>query len=422
MASTIVRHYVVVTTLCVLVIGGLSYGLTKAQSSIDLMKLFHPQARILQDYHWLEENLGRLVPMEIVLRFDHRFMRNEAERKLEVELDLPIRPTLSLLDRIDIVRRVQAEVYQKFGANGKDWIGPSVAATTFIPPFPFPDGSFSEEVKRRATASKLESDLSALESTGYLRIDPNTGDELWRISLRVAAFEGVDYGAFTNDIKKVVDPIVIRSTAHIKHIDPVVSTIYTGVIPIVYKAQSSLLTSLVSSTWWSFITITPLLMLVSRSFLGGLVTMLPNVLPVVFIFGSMGWLGVNVDIGSMMAASIALGVAVDDTIHFLTWFRHELDLKGDRHLAIIGAYAHCATPTLQASLINGLGLSVFAFSTFVPTQKFGVLMLAILFAGMAAELILLPALLAGPLGEVFETKKPEEAEEMILSFPQQDAA
>jgi predicted RND superfamily exporter protein len=237
----------------------------------------------------------------------------------------------------------------------------------------------------------------------------------------VAAFEGVDYGDFTKEIKRSVDPVVSQSTAHIKHIDPVVSTIYTGVIPIVYKAQSSLLTSLISSTWWSFLTITPLLMVVSRSFWGGLVAMLPNILPVIFIFGSMGWLGVNIDIGSMMAASIALGVAVDDTIHFLTWFRRELDSTADRHAAILGAYRHCAMPTLQSSMINGLGLSVFAFSSFVPTQKFGVLMLAILFAGMMAEFVLLPALLASPLGGVFEPKR-KALEQKILPFPKQNAA
>ena len=56
--------------------------------------------------------------------------------------------------------------------------------------------------------------------------------------------------------------------------------------------------------------------------------MLPNVLPVLVIFGGMGWLGIAVDIGSMMAASIALGVAVDDTIHFLTWYREDLQKAG----------------------------------------------------------------------------------------------
>ena len=109
----------------------------------------------------------------------------------------------------------------------------------------------------------------------------------------------------------------------------------------------------------------------------------------------MGWLGINVDIGSMMSASIALGVAVDDTIHFLTWYREDLNRLRDRRAAIRSAYRHCAPPTIQAALISGLSLSVFVLSTFTPTQRMGWLMLSILLAGVVAELIMLPALLAG---------------------------
>jgi predicted RND superfamily exporter protein len=184
-----------------------------------------------------------------------------------------------------------------------------------------------------------------------------------------------------------------------------VTAVYTGVVPIVYKAQTALLASLVSSTVWSFLTITPLLMLVSRGVLAGCVAMLPNVLPVLVVFGGISWLGQPIEIGSMMAASIALGVAVDDTIHYLTWFRKSLDETGDRHTAILSAYRHCATPTVQAALINGLGLAVFMVSSFSPTKQFGYLMLVILLAGAVAELFLLPALLAGPLGAGFKPSR-----------------
>jgi uncharacterized membrane protein YdfJ with MMPL/SSD domain len=196
---------------------------------------------------------------------------------------------------------------------------------------------------------------------------------------------------------------------------PFVDATYTGVVPIVYKAQRALLTSLIESTFWSFITITPMLMFVSRGIGAGLVCMIPNVLPIAFVFGGMGWLEIPVDIGCMMSASIALGVAVDDTIHYLAWFRDEFDRTGDRKQAILYSYRKCALPTMQAALINGLGLSIFAFSTFTPTKQFGYLMLVILVAGMIAELILLPALLAGPLGRAFKRRKykghaPEDAD------------
>ena len=72
---------------------------------------------------------------------------------------------------------------------------------------------------------------------------------------------------------------------------------------------------------------------------------------------------------------------------------------------MLSAYRRSATATLQAALINGLGLSVFATSSFTPTQRFGWLMLTILIAGMVAELIMLPSMLFGPMGRVFDVKK-----------------
>ena len=193
------------------------------------------------------------------------------------------------------------------------------------------------------------------------------------------------------------DPASPEAQTAVQRGDPI-HVVYTGVVPLVYKAQRSLLDSLIQSTFWSFVTITPLMMFLSRNIIAGIVVMLPNVLPVVVIFGGMGWLNIDVDVGSMMTASIALGVAVDDTIHFLTWFREDFERLGDRNQAILAAYRRCALPTMQAAVISGLGLSVFALSTFTPTQRFGYLMLTILFAGVVAELIMLPALLAGPLG------------------------
>jgi predicted RND superfamily exporter protein len=184
-----------------------------------------------------------------------------------------------------------------------------------------------------------------------------------------------------------------------------ITAVYTGVVPIVYKAQRALLENLMQSSFWSFVTITPLIMIVCRSIRGGAVVMLPNILPVLVVFGGMGWLGISIDIGSMMAASIALGVAVDDTIHYLTWYREALDHFGDRKKAIVHAYRRCAAPALQAALISGLGLSVFAFSTFTPTQKMGWMMLTILIAGVVAELFMMPAILAGPLGKVFKPRQ-----------------
>ncbi len=196
--------------------------------------------------------------------------------------------------------------------------------------------------------------------------------------------------------------------------DANVTVVYTGIVPIVYKSQRALLSSLVQSIGLAFVMIAAVMMILLRDWRrpigprntlnvsAGLVSMLPNVFPVVLIFGLMGHFGMLVDIGSMMTASVAMGVAVDDTIHFLTWFRAGLREGLTRRQAIHKAYSRCASAMIQTTLIGGLGLAVFAFSTFTPTQTFGTLMLTLLCAALVGDLVFLPALLAGPLGRFFE--------------------
>jgi len=411
----IIRHHALVTASFLLILIGFASGLQHYRTSIDLMKLFDTEARIIKDYHWLESHIGQLVPVEVVLSFSPDTIAPVGEPSSGADGG---GHRWSLLERMNLVAQVQLNLERKFGERGSDVIGPSMSALTFTPPLPGNDRGLGSFVHRKLLNRKLETSYESLIGSGYVAIDEANGHELWRISLRVAAFEDVNYGEFTDALKSAVDPIVDRFADARKRSDRLntvsasggtsdVDAIYTGVVPIVYKAQFALLNSMVSSTVWSFLTITPLLMFVSRGIFAGLVAMIPNVLPVLVVFGGLSWLGQPIDIGSMMAASIALGVAVDDTIHFLTWYRASLNRTGDYRISIRSAYEHCATPTMQATLINGLGLSVFTISSFAPTKQFGFLMLVILVAGAVAELLLLPAILAGPMGRAFKPNPPK---------------
>lgn len=499
-ATGIQRRWALVATGCALVIGTLCLGLPKVTTSIDLLKLFHEDARLLQDYRWFEANLGRLVPMEIVLRFPVSSRQEELPPSARPS---QVAKTLTFLERMEMVGRLQNAIQRNLGAGGEDIVGATMSAVTFAPDMGAGANGFVNNTVRYVVDKEMIEHRAQLERSGYLAMDKYNGDELWRISVRVAAFHGLDHGTLQEHIKKAVEPVMatqqaglvalrtmvyqngdlpagsrvliwsnedqrdqatdlatilqmkrikvdrlekpfemvsekqaeilkkydgvivsddVSTTAQIQLVRSGVtllgklqseyranashvtagSIVYTGVVPIVYKAQQALLDSLVESTQWSFLSITPLMMWVCRGILAGAVAMIPNTLPVLVVFGGMGWLGIPVDIGSMMAASIALGVAVDDTIHFLEWFKEDLHKSHDRQRATVMAYTRCATPTLQAALINGLGLSVFAISSFTPTSRFGWLMLTILIGGVIAELIMLPSLLFSPLGKAFE--------------------
>ncbi|GAA4472298.1 efflux RND transporter permease subunit [Novipirellula rosea] len=197
-------------------------------------------------------------------------------------------------------------------------------------------------------------------------------------------------------------------------------TIYTGVIPVVYKAQRTLLYSLLESIALAFVLIAIVMAMLlnpgrlpwswaspsnlANGVMAGAVAMIPNVFPVLLVFGVMCHLDVAIDIGTMMTASVAMGVAVDDTIHFLSWFRTNLDRGMTRVEAVIETYRRVGPAMTQTTVVGGLGLFVFALSTFTPTQRFGTLMLLMLATALVGDLILLPALLAGPLGRWFKPR------------------
>ncbi len=507
------RHHLAVSAACFGVIAFLCLGLPRIRTSIDLLKLFSSDARLLQDYRWYEDHIGRIVPMELVLRFPKETQAEDPAAKNLSPGQLVGRN--SFVERLGAVDQVEEAIQRKLGSGpgGLDIVGSTMSANTFSPAVQAKGSGTTNTARRYATNEELSKPehRQGFERSGYLRTDAADGAELWRVSVRVAAFSDIEQGEVVRHVREAVEPVLtahgasvaalkslaqrregrpqgakvafwhpndakypvesvepylavknVRSSSSVKPIDelddaqlaaiakaydgvvlgpgfdsrqmgrlrkagvPILATfdsvaaaknvqhvldssdvgmVYTGVIPVVYKAQRELLHSLIQSTCWSFSTITPLMMWVCGSIAAGFVLILPNVLPVLVVFGGMGWLGIPVDIGSMMAASIALGVAVDDTIHFMAWFTDDYQVLGNRTAAVLSAYRRSATATLQAALINGLGLSVFATSSFTPTKRFGWLMLTILIAGVVAELIMCPSLLFGPLGKVFEKKR-----------------
>ena len=195
-------------------------------------------------------------------------------------------------------------------------------------------------------------------------------------------------------------------------------SVYTGIVPLIYKTQRQLLATLKNSIFWAVVAIAGIMMLVLRSAVAGLATLLPNVFPLVVIFGALGWAGIKVDIGIMMCAAVALGIAIEGSIHFITWFRRGSHQGLNRREAVSFAYEHCTLAMVQTTIIGGLALAVFSFSSFTPTHQFGLLMVSMLTLAMIGDLLILPAMLAGPLGCYFGGSNPKgEAPYVAVDTP-----
>jgi hypothetical protein len=156
--------------------------------------------------------------------------------------------------------------------------------------------------------------------------------------------------------------------------------------------------SIVSGQIWSLaLTAGVIFVLMAAMFLStrvGLIAMVPNVFPLFVFFGLMGVTGAELNFGTNIIASIALGVAVDDTIHIMTRLSSTVRTTSDQEQALLEALSTVGKPALYASLVLLLGFLTLCFSTFVPIREFGFLSAATILVGLVGEIALLPALLA----------------------------
>jgi len=380
------RCHAPVVLVCLVVMVGLLAGLPYLRTSVRIETLFPAGSNILQDYVWLERHIGPMVPLEVLVTCDASCPLTPHEREL-------------------LVGRLHAELARQNG------VGATVSAATFAPTART-TGAFEGPGRKTDPSRSLRpiDNREAFKQIGYLQRLPQV--ERWRITAFVSALDDVDYGSFLEQVEVRLGSL-LRDSAGQPLIG--VTTQSTGIMPLVHRIQGQLLSDLL----WSFLSafgLIALIMIVNEAgIVAGLISMLPNVFPMLVLFGILGWTQMSLDVGSVMTASVALGIAVDDTLHFLSYFRGQLVVGATRPQAVLQTYMHCGRAIVQSSLICGMGIGLFYFSDFLPTSRFAWLMAAQLAAALFGDLVLLPALLLGPAGKWFETGPDSDAPSLAES-------
>jgi predicted RND superfamily exporter protein len=364
---------IVAATAVALVAAGL--GVPGIRTSVSLDTLFTPETRLIRDYAWIERQIGPLVPVEVVIRF----------------ADAAVRPS----ERLELVREAGAAL------GGLPAVSGVSSAALFAPEEPAATGAVAA-ARRAVVARRLESSLAQLADMRLVRED--AGGQRWRVTARTSALAGHDYEALLGAVRGVVEPVVDRHGGAARGI----SAEFTGAMPLINAIQRTLLRDLFASFLSACGLISLVMIAVERGVVAGLVAMIPNVFPMVLLFGAIGWTRAALDIGSVMTASVALGMAVDGTFHFLTFFRHALPgaaaaaaTDGERLAAVRSAYRHSAGALAQSALVCGLGILAFAASPFAPTRRFAWMLSLLVWAALLGDLVVLPALLTGRAGRWF---------------------
>jgi uncharacterized protein len=154
-----------------------------------------------------------------------------------------------------------------------------------------------------------------------------------------------------------------------------------------------LVVSQLSSFATAFVTVFGVIFLVFRSARFGLLGIVANALPVAAVLGLMGWLGISLNVATVMVASVALGIVDDDTIHFIGRFRREAAAGATTSQAIELATMHEGRASLTTAVINTLSYSVMMFSAYKPTAWFGGLLALTMAVAFLAEVLVVPAVI-----------------------------
>lgn len=314
---------------------------------------------------------------------DALLIQNELSSPTSIECTVDFgSDSSSFIERLQKVREIQNQLVQV------DNVSHAFSLADFFPDV-LTEDNFS-----------LKNLASGNGDVGGLMAD---GSRLWRVSLRLYRDEPT---------------LVTNTMEELSGYSDTLPVTFTGLAPLLTVAQNQIFDGFWKSFASAFVIITAIMILALRSVFCGLVAMIPNLTPILLIFGILGWCDYPIDIGIMMTASIALGLAVDGTFHFLFSYRDCRKETGCRYRAVRRALLHTGKPIICSAVICGCGLLALALSPFKPTMRFGVLMFCLLNAALIGDLLLLPAFLAigsRRLKKTTRMRKPEVKQKRIAA-------
>jgi hypothetical protein len=193
-------------------------------------------------------------------------------------------------------------------------------------------------------------------------------------------------------IEKTIESI---QTAADSVMDGVAKVMVTGDLAVVAHQASDLITDQIRSMFLAAAIITVIMMLQMGSSLLGLICLVPNIPPVAAVFGIMGWFGISLDSITVFAATVAIGLAVDNTIHYLTQLKREITLNPDQGMeeCVRKAYRLTAKQIASWLIVTLFGFLALTVSPFRPVVFFGILGCASILLGLYGDLIFMQSLI-----------------------------
>ena len=356
------------------------YGLTKLKVENSFINYFDKKTEIYQGMKLIDEKLGGTTPLEIILKFkdsDSKSNKNDDDffqdsdsneykdsywfTNFRVNKIVNVHQYLETLPEIGKVLSFYSVLQLGEKINDNKKLGPLEMAILY---------------------SKLPDDIKKSIVTPYVSIENNEA----RISLRIIdSNPNLNRKELLIKIQKDLEEKLKLNKDEFK---------ITGILVIFNNLLQSLFDSQIKTLGITFAGIFILLLILFKSLSWSIVAAIPNFTAALFILGSLGLFNIPLDMMTITIASISVGIAIDNSIHYIYRFREEFKINKNYKKTIEICHKSVGKAIVNASLTIVFGFSILIFSNFIPSIYFGIFTGLAMLTAMTLVLTLMPQLIA----------------------------
>ncbi len=363
------RPKVYLGALAVLVFSVL--GIVQMQTTGNIVDDLPDSDRVITDLKWMEDRFHGAMPFEVL-----------------VDTDKPGKATSpAMLSRVEDLQELLAE-YPEFSRSLSAGDAMKFAMQAFYNGDPgryrLPDRrerSFIGPYLRGTEQAASDSDAASGVANNFM----DSAKAVTRISAQMADIGTIEMRDLMNELRPRIDSIFPAEEYRLT---------LTGTSVVFLEGTSYMVRNLGISIALAICVIAGMMALLFRSARMVVIALVPNLFPLLFTAGVMGWAGIPIKPSTILVFSVAFGISVDDTIHFLAKYRQELSLKSwNIRQAVLLALKETGVSMMYTSIVLFFGFLMFAMSGFDGTRSLGLLVSITLLVAMFTNLLLLPSLL-----------------------------
>lgn len=381
------RTAIYVTTVVVVLVGVV--GITKIKTTGNIADDLPRDDQVYVDLKFFERNFHGVIPFEIMIdtKGKGKAMKLSTLKKIE-KLEKEIAKFDEFSKPISIVSAVKFSKQAFYNGKESRYKLFNNQEKSFMAPY----------LTNKGDSSKTLNSF----------VDPDR--QITRISIQMKDIGTEQMDDLIEQVRPVVDSIFNPEKYDVT---------LTGTSVVFLKGTTYLVKNLFTSLMLAIVVIAILMSFLFSSIRMVLVSLIPNLLPLVVTAGAMGWFGIPLKPSTILIFSIAFGISVDDTIHYLAKYRQELKAhRINLKMAVIEALRETGISMIYTSIVLFFGFGVFTASEFGGTVALGLLVSFTLLVAMNANLILLPSLLLSLERSV--TTKAFEKEALIEIFDEEE--